>query len=236
MNKSNKNILTGKLLDQLSSFYNSNGFKVVKGRAIYKRDDQLVFWGASSTHIDSLTFRPRLRVENKKIGDVLTSIFPNRVGVSITLTREQSCEMLREFNIDDFVSNYIITHDDGSKSYYYNLEKNTPLEPVVADHINFMNIIGLPFFNMLNSIEGINDYINCKLLDGDREYFMLKDQQVHLKKFLDKREVLSGVTSAYLVDNPEIDELLYRYRILFEGNDYILDDVKKIEEYFTQEA
>lgn len=236
MKKSDKKNLTNKVLKQLYSFYDTNGFKVVKGRAIFKRDDQLVFLGASSTHIDSLTIRPRFRIENKIIGDVLTAIFPGQIGTKITLAREQSVEMLRELDVEDFASNYIITHNDGSKSYYYNIEKNTVLKPIVADHINFMEKVGLPFFDRLNSIEGISDYINCKLLDGDREYFRLNNQQEALKKFFDKREVLSGVVSAYLTNNSEIEELLERYEILFEGNNYILDDVMKINNYFTREA
>lgn len=236
MNKSDKKNLTNKVLNKLESFYNTNGFSIVEGRAIYKRDDQFVFWGASSTHIDSLTFRPRFRIENKKIGNILTTLFPDQIGVNITLTREQSCEMLRELNIEDFISDYIITHDDGSKSYYYSIEKNMLLDPIVADHINFMDRVGLPFLDRLNSLKGINDYINCKLLNRDREYFMLEDHQEGLKKFFDKREVLSGVVSAYLTNNPEIDELLERYQILFEGNNYILKDVEKIREYFTPKA
>jgi len=69
---------------------------------------------------------------------------------------------------------------------------------------------------------------------GDNDYFKSKNQQASLKKFFDKREVLSGVTSAYLTNSPKKNVLLERYRILFEGNDYILSDVQKIEDHFTK--
>ena len=102
--------------------------------------------------------------------------------------------------------------------------------------MNFMEKVGFPFFDKLASLIGINDFINCRLMAGGRDHFKSEGQQVELKKFFDKREVLSGVVSAYLTNNPQIDEILERYRILFDGNNYIVEDVEKIAKYFAQEV
>lgn len=115
---------------------------------------------------------------------------------------------------------------------FYKVESRANFKNIVTDHMIFMEKVGFNFFKSLNTLQGVNDFINCRILNGGGDFFGSEDQQVVLKKFFDKREVLSGLISAYLTKNPEIDELLCRYRRLFEGNNYILDDVHKIEDYF----
>ncbi|MBK8503103.1 MAG: hypothetical protein IPL46_13345 [Saprospiraceae bacterium] len=224
--------LRNKVLEKLEPFYKEHGFKLVRKLANFKNMDSVVMWGESSIHIDSLTFRPRFKVENRKIGSVLAAIFPNVIGISITIVRSQSIDLIKEVSTENFESDFLITQSDGSKSYYYSVEMDSNLDPIIQDHVNFMIDFGFPFLDKLSSLKGINDYINCRVISGDRDYFGSEGRQFELKKYFDKREVLSGVVSAYLTKNPEIDERLERYRILFEGNDYILDDVEKIVQYF----
>ena len=231
MNKSQKLALTEKVINTLAPLYAKEGFRLEKKKNNFIKGDFKVLWGVSSTHIDSVIFRPQLRVENGIIKKILKEVFPHSVG-HITTARSQSTKLLDEIGVDDFSSNFITKHDDGSISYYYDIENDANLEPIVEDHFCFMNKAGFQLFNNMSTMEGINDYINSRVLTGTRENFLSEDRQSELKIFFDKREVLSGVISAYMIKNPKIDQLLERYRILFEGNDYILEDIAKVEEYF----
>lgn len=232
MNKSDKKELTNRLLTRLDDFYLNRGFKRLKKITGYERAEIFILWGASSTHIDSLTFRPWFKVENKKISDILSVLFPNQVGVNITLTREQSVEMIRELNVNDFNSSFIVVHPDSSNSYFYSIEKDTQLDPIVNDHINFMNKVGLPFFEKVKTLEDIDTYLNGRILKINKELFESEYNQIELKKYYGKREILSGLVSAFLVHNKDIQELIERYNFLFAGNHYILNDVDKIVQYF----
>jgi hypothetical protein len=156
---------------------------------------------------------------------VLNNLFPQ--AKNLTIYKVQGSELAQEIGLFE---------DYKEEEMFYKVESNDDFENIVTDHMMFMEKVGFNFFKNFNTLQGVNDFINCRVLNGDREFFESEDQKIALKKFFDKREVLSGVISAYLISNPEMDELLNRYRILFEGNDYILDDVKKIEDYFTQEA
>jgi hypothetical protein len=229
MNKSDKLQLINKILDKLYPFYFNNGFTHTKGVTGYQRNEFDVMWGASSTYIDSLTFRPWFRLQNKLCSDVLKQLFPTVIGIELTLTRSQSLDLTEEMNLENYKSKFI-----NSSSYYYSIEKDTPLEPIVEDHINFMNKVGLPFFEKVNSLEGINEFLNARILKGDMDYFCSAKRNRELKPFFAQREVLSGITSAYLINNPKIEELLNRYRLFFEGNNYVLEPMEKVVEYFSK--
>jgi len=193
----------------------------------------MVYLGPSAEYIDSLVFRPGFRVHNINIGKVLKKLFPEQIGIEITMSRMQSPELITEMNISDFTSDYIYVSTHGS-SILYSIEKDTNLDPIVADHINFMNKVGLPFFTKVDSIEGINDFLNNRILKGDLAYFQSEERVKELKPYFAQREVLSGITSAFLLNSQFIEELLHRYRLFFSGNNYVLEPMEKVVEHFTK--
>jgi hypothetical protein len=237
MNKADKKELTNAIVSKLEKHYNDNGFKWMKtGATRFEKNDQFVFWGAGQEFSTSLVFRPWFRVVNEEILTIIQEIFPSYIGAplaSMTIVRVQSPELIEEMNFEDYASNYIHKSAHGV-SYFYSVEKDTPLEPIVEDHINFMNKVGLPFFEKVDSLEGINDFLNGRILKGDMDYFQSEERVKELQPFFSQREVLSGVTCAYLIKNLKIEELLNRYRIFFEGNNYVLEPMEKVVEYFNK--
>lgn len=225
MNSKDKKELKQGLYNSLYESYSGHSFKLQKTKGLFQKGEFTVHWGGPVVYSDSLHFQPKLSVNNKGVFRVLNNLFPQ--AKNLTIYKVQGSELAHEMGLSE---------DYNEEEIFYKVESSDDFKSIVADHMIFMEKVGFNFFKNLNTLSGINDFINCRVLNGERDYFRSEDQQVTLKKFFDKREVLSGIISAYLINNPEIDELLYRYRTLFEGNNYILDDVKKIEEYFTQEA
>ncbi|MFZ1788721.1 MAG: hypothetical protein WAT92_10440 [Saprospiraceae bacterium] len=235
MNKSDKLELTSNLLAKLDPYYSSKGFTRTKKITGYQKEESQVLWGPLSIHIDSLTFRPWFKFENKDCSNVFKLLFPNEIGVNTTLIRSQSLELCEELNVNNFKSEYMIENPHGI-SYYYSIEKSTILDPIIDDHINYMNMIGLVLFEKVNSLQGVNHFLNNSILSIDRDSFYSKAHMETFKKFIDKRDVLNGIVSAYLIKDPDLEEILERYKLLFNGNNYILNDVMKIEEYFINKV
>jgi hypothetical protein len=225
MNSKRKKELIQGLLKNLNERYSSYSFKLQKTKGSFQKGEFTVHWNNIVVYFNSLHFQPSLSVNNKDVLRVLNNLFPQ--AKNLTIYKVQGSELAQEIGLFE---------DYKEEEMFYKVESNDDFENIVTDHMMFMEKVGFNFFKNFNTLQGVNDFINCRVLNGDREFFESEDQKIALKKFFDKREVLSGVISAYLISNPEMDELLNRYRILFEGNDYILDDVKKIEDYFTQEA
>lgn len=225
MNSKDKKALKEGLYNSLNESYSGYSFKLQKTKGVFQKGEFTVHWGGPVVYSDSLHFQSKLSVDNKSIFKVLSSLFPQ--AKNLTIYKVQGSELAQEIGFSEVYTN---------EEVFYKVESSDDFKNIVDDHMIFMEKVGFGFFNRLSSLQGINDFINCRVLNGKIDFFRSEDNQIALKSFFDKREVLSGVVSAYLIDNPEVDELLNRFRILFEGNDYILDDVKKIEEYFIQEV
>jgi hypothetical protein len=236
MDKASKKDLVSRLFLNLKEYYLNNGFTYIKtGANRFEKNELMVYLGPSAEHIDSLIFRPGFRVHNIKIGKVLKKLFPEQIGIEITIVRLQSLELCEELGIKDYDSKYIYRDINGSV-YSYQVEKETNLDPIVADHINFLNLVGFPFFAKVDTLEGINDFLNNRILQGDLAYFQSEERIKELKLDFAQREVLSGVTTAYLLDSPHIEELLHRYRIFFAGNNYVLEPMEKVVDYFNNKS
>ncbi|MCO5277387.1 MAG: hypothetical protein M9911_05310 [Saprospiraceae bacterium] len=233
MNKHKKADLLKVIIEKLEPFYKLYNFKFQEKRVYFYKDEWLCFWGPASEHIDSLTFRPWFRLTNKKIKTILQLLFPDEIGGEITIVRHQSPEMLIELGIVGYQSNYIEKYESGCL-YAYHIDEETLLDPIINDHINYMKNVALPFFEKLETISGIDSFLNDRILLGDETFFQEKERQNLLKKYFEKREVLSGIVSAYLVSNPHLEELIHRYHLLWEGNRFILDDFEKVLNYFRE--
>lgn len=234
MDKKDKQNLTNLLVSKLDEFYLINGFeRKIKGASRFENKELTVFWGATAEYSTSLVFRPWFRVINEKLSEILKKLFPNQIGIEFTIVRVQSPELIEELEIENYISNYIHKSAHGV-SYYYSIEKDTPLDPIVEDHINFMTNVGMPFLKKVNTLDGINEYINGRFLKGDLDYFGSEERKKELQPYFSQREVLSGITSAYLINNSDIDKLLNRYRIFFKGNNYVLEPMEKVVKYLEK--
>lgn len=230
MNKLETLQVRTKILEILTPFYMDYGFKPIVKLANFKSNDKLVLWGESSNHIDSLVFRPQLWIENRNIKKILKTIFPSQIGF-MSVCRGQSIMLIEEMKIEDYSSDFIVKHSDGSRSYYYDIGLETDVRPIAEDHIGFMQKIGFPFFDKLSTLEGISDYFNYKILELNMDS-ELDDPWSSSTFTLDKRDVLSAIISAYLMSLPETNLLVERYRILLQKNDFILKDLEKVVGYF----
>jgi hypothetical protein len=234
MIKIDKQNIINSICEKIEHFYKDNGFTLIqKGATRFERNDLIVTWSPFSEYIDSIVFMPNFIVKNVNVLKIIKLIFPEVIGIELTIVRVQSLELTEEMAFEDYESKFIYKDINGSV-YSYRIEKDTPLEQIVEDHINFMTKVGLPFFEKVDSLEGINDFLNGRILKGDMDYFCSEERVKELQPFFSQREVLSGVTCAYLIKNPKIEELLNRYQIFFEGNNYVLEPMEKVVEYFNQ--
>lgn len=223
MNSKDKKELKQGLYNSLYECYSDYSFKLLKAKGLFQKGAFTVHWSAPTIYSDCLYFQPKFSVNNKDVFRVLNNLFPQ--AKNLTIYKVQGLGLAQEMGHSE---------ENMEEEIFYKVEGFDDFKNIVNDHMMFMKKVGLNFFNRLSTLQGINDFINCRVLNGEIDFFVSENQQIALKKFFDKREVLSGVVSAYLIQNPRLAELLERYRILFEGNNYILDDVKEIEEYFNQ--
>ncbi|OQD43420.1 hypothetical protein BUL40_06205 [Croceivirga radicis] len=235
MNKKLNQEIKSKVTDALSDYYINQGFKLKKSTKEFLKGDFSVFWGESSKGVDSVVFRPSITLENKEISNIQSVIFPESLKNN-TIVRVLDLDFAEEFGVGDFESPFVDNHGLDGKSYYYRVAIDTNVEPIVSDHIRFMESIGLPFIEKLSSLEGIHEYINERVLKVDDALLKIDEKQKELKKGYGKREVLSGVVVSYLLKRGDTNLLLKRIKLLFEGNDYVLNDVRKIEEYFKSQS
>lgn len=194
-----------------------------------------------SKYPGSISVRPEFIIENQEIKKILIEVFSTKQA-SITYLRVQSMEFAFECGIfDDKITyslyNSVLPNDTNPNilstgNYRYMIEEDTDLAPILEDHKYFMEKVTFPLFDKMSTLEGIDSFLNDRILEGDMDYFMSENRQMILKKINQRREILSGVIAAKLVNNPNFDSLLFRIKTMWEGNNYILDDVDKLILYF----
>ncbi|MEZ4885834.1 MAG: hypothetical protein R3E32_13965 [Chitinophagales bacterium] len=232
MKSKDKNILRGKVISKLYPYYEEKGFIFKKTIANFVKNDFWVLWGEASTHIDSLVFRPQLWVFNESIKSIMIKVFNNKNQLNSVIHRGQSNEFAQEMGIKKFKNSRYNYKSEGGESYFYNIEMETNLSPIIADHIDFMDKVGIPFFEKNNTLKGIDEYLNNRILKLPWEILKENNLSNLLVHPLHKREVLSGIIAAHLIENPRLKELTDKYIYIFNENNYILDDLKKILLFF----
>jgi hypothetical protein len=224
MNSSEQKALRAKVHDSLIPFYDSKSFELNKINGVFNKNGCEVAWGVKAKNVDSIYFNPTLSVTSEDIKNVLEYIFGPEVD-DITLSRLAGCRLAQEFGIHeyDYLGDNEHNIDHGTT---YRVDETTDLDKLVADHVNYMEKVGLPFFEKVSTLEGIHDFINDRILQAT------DDQFEDIRRVYGKRDVLSGVTASYLLNKIKTESLIEKYYHLFEGSTYIFDDVQKIKEYF----
>ncbi len=232
MNKNEVKKLREKVLLSLESRFHEYGFTLKVKPATFENSEAFIHWGPTRTFPDALIFRPWIRIENKEIKKILKTLFPSEFAFN-TIVRTQGSSFAHEMNVWDMDNSPFNFQDENGSSYYYRIEHDTDLDVICEDHFRFMSLVGFPFIDKLNSLDGVNAYINNRVLAKEIGSFQREEDLLQVRKFFDKREVLSGAIAAHLLEKDNLEELLRRYRILFEGNSYILTDLDKVIQHFS---
>jgi hypothetical protein len=223
MNSAQQKELRAKVHEALLPFYEPQGFKLNRTNGVFEKDEFEVSWGVKRKYVDCIYFNPSLRISNSNIQKSLEKIFADQ-KFGLTISRLAGCHLAQEFGVHEY--DYVGDNEDGvDHGTTYKVDHETDLAKIVADHVNYMEKVGLPFFEKLSSIEGIYDYLSGLLFNND-----------NVRRIIGKREVLSCVTAGYLLNHPSIDSLLQRLEVVYNGNNVVLNDVRKIEEYFKSQS
>lgn len=226
MNSSEQKALRAKVHNSLIPFYDSKGFKLNKTNGVFMKNGFEVAWGVKAKYVDSIYFNPSFRVFNQEIKNVLELIWGPETD-EIILSRLAGCTLAQDFGVHDY--DYLGDNEHNiDHGTTYRVDETTDLSKVVADHVNYMEKVGLLFFEKVSTLEGLHDFINGKILQATDDKF---DE---IKRVYGKRDVLSGIAASYLLQSPDSEKLIENYLRLFEGNTFILDDVQKIKEYFQK--
>jgi len=209
---------------KLSSFSN-NGFEV--------------FLGPDATHPGSITLRPKFVLINIEIQNILKEVFPSEIGLC-TFYRVQDMDFAFECEVYDdkithspynlFGTGSMFTGGGGG-SYYYSIEEDTDLAPILEDHKYFMEKVTFPLFDKMSTLEGIDNFYNGRILEGDMEYFMSVKRQMFLTKVNKNRDAFSGLIAAKINNKPYYDELINRYKAMYHYADYFLGQLEMLTKY-----
>lgn len=159
----------------------------------------------------------------------------------LTIIRTQSITFAFECGVYDnkiiyspfnsFMSNENSPNILTTDNYRYMIEEDTDLVPIFTDHQYYMEKVTFPFFEKMSTLEGIDSFFNDVITEGDLPFFYSEFNQKFLQKFRRKREILIGVIAAKLNKRNNYNELLNRIKLLWEGNDYILNDFHTLVDY-----
>lgn len=215
------------------SFYSHNGFERQKELTGYEKKGLSVSIAATSEYPDCIMVMPDMCVENKTINKILKVVFPDKVAY-FTSIRVQGTKFANEFGVEEFDDspyNYPGARR-GKKDgiYSYNIEEDTDLIPIVQDHINFMEKVGLKYFKQLSTVKGIGEYFNNRLLGLPEEDF--KSEKV-MRSF-QKEEMLSAITAAHLEKDERYPQIVEGYKKLYSNVQLYLKDIEKLVEYLEE--
>ena len=231
MDSKKKKALRNKVHQSLLPFYTSNNYELDKKFGVFKKNGFEISWGVKAEYPQELVFRPGLRVSNDQIKKILTDAVHSE-NLSVVTSRVSGAFLAQEFNVNDY--DHLIAENGIDHGCTYVISEETKLSEVVNDHRNYMEKVGFPFFEKLESLEGIDHYYNSRLLELELGDLKNESIQKELNKIYTKQEALSGVVAAYLISKSKFDELVDRVKIYFKNNDFVLNDLHELITYLNQ--
>ncbi|MFZ1704876.1 MAG: hypothetical protein WAT79_11060 [Saprospiraceae bacterium] len=216
-------LIKERYISYFTPFYISAGFEPLKKISGFIKNEFESYIGPSATYPGSITLRPSFSIKNSEIQKILETVFPTEIGLC-TYLRVQDMDFAFECGVcDDKITysphNYYGSGTSftggGGGSYYYDIEEDTNLAPILEDHKYYMENVTFPFFEKMSTLQGIDTFINDRLLEGDIENFMLEERQMFLKKVNSKREAFSGLIAAKLNRRTYYNELIERYKVMY---------------------
>lgn len=231
MNKKEKQELYLKLHHLLKSFYEKEDFNYKKSPFSYEKMGAFVFWGASADYTETLKFQPLFRIVNNKINKIFKIVFPNRIAYFSSSRTQNTKEFAHEFGVHDFDNRPYNHCMYGVCSYFYDIGLDTNLEPIIKDHIEFMEKVTFPYFDKLSTVKGISDYFNDRLLKlSDKN---LKDTGV-MRSF-QKEEVLSSIIASYLEKEERLNKVIETYTKLYSISEFYLSDINLLDKWIKNQ-
>ena len=231
MQKSQKEKIYSKIEELCNSFYLSKGFNFKRKIFSYEFEGFFVSLIATSEYPDKLIIQPFFILEHKEINVILKKVFPQMFRY-FSSQRTQGLNFAHEFNVNEFDNspyNFKGEVDIEYSTYSYEIEECTNLEPIIADHIAFMDKVGLKYYNKLKTIEGLNEFFNKRVLDLEECDFSKEE----IIDSFQKEEVLSAIVAAHLTKAPNFEIIVEQYKSLYLNNDWYLNDIRKLAEYLT---
>lgn len=210
--------------------YRGFGFKLNSKTNTFYTTNSGVFWMVDYEFPDYIIYKPVLISKQRKIIEILNIVFPSSPAVVTQIS--QGYNLANEFGFGrDYIR--LIDQDTGrDKGSSYKVSPKTRIDKIVEDHLHYMRIIGLPFLEALSGLQGVHDFINSKILEGNVDFFLSKERQKEIKKFISKREILSGLIASYLLNTTNREEIIHRIRIKYEDKGPVVRDMNEIILYF----
>lgn len=216
---------------ELLKYYEPKGFSLRKENGVFHKNGSEVHWGVTSEYSDYIFFQPSLVLKNKKISEVMEVLFPDLPA--IVINKIQGRDLAREFGISDY--DYLAhPRYDIDKGASYKVGIDTDLNQIVEDHSQYMEKVGFNFFRKVDTVEGIDSFINDRILNPSIEKLTSQLYSKELMMFFTNHEILSGLIVAHLTRNSKLDLLLDRYKIVFAKYPNVLSDLDLIRSYFNK--
>lgn len=243
MKKKDKNKIYNRLEFFLTPYFKERGFELNKKLFSYIKDGNKISWGERADFENWLTFSPRYRVDNKETLEILKKAFPKKV-VYYTSTRTQSTtNFAHELGVYDFDNSQFNFCSEGVCSYGYDIcleEEDAKVleglpilynvEPIVKDHIAFLEKVTFPYFEKLSTVKGINEYFNTRVLSLSEEDF----EDMNIVRSFQLEEVLSAIVAAYLVNDINLEEIIFRYKKLYIVSEYYTKDINQLVDWINE--
>lgn len=243
MNKKERNIIDIRLQKYLNPYLDKKGYSLDKTLFCYVNNDFTISWGDIADCDIWLTFKPYFKIYNGKTVQILNDVF-NRKKPVLTSSRVQSTtHFAHEFGVYDFDDSEFNSCSDGICSYGYRIcleEEDAKVlegipilcnvEPIVQDHIQFLEKVAFPYFERLSTVEGINDYFNTRVLSLTEEEF----QDIMVIKSFQKEEVLSAIVASYLTKDNNLEEIISRYKKLYLISENYSNDINILSNWIAE--
>jgi len=221
MNTKEQNDLRQKVHKTLIPYYTSKGFTLDKSNGVFNKNGLEVEWGVSSKNVDYLYFNPILTVMNEDIRNSLQNIL-ERKKFGIAIRRIAGHKLAQEFEIHeyDYLGNDKNHIDHGCT---YKVDFESDLSELVKDHLNYMEKVGFPFFNKVESTQGVYEYLSGLFFN-----------QADIIKILGKREALSCLISGYIINAKNIKETIRCLENTYRESPFVWNDLEKIINHFEE--
>lgn len=243
MNKIDKKNIYNRLKESLTPYLKSKGFDLHEILFSYVKDDFVVSWGDIADFESWLTFNPYFEVFNKEIIEILNIVFKGEEPSFISNRTQSTTNFAHEFGVYDFDDSQFNFCAEGVCSYGYDIcleEEDAKVleglpilynvEPIVKDHIAFLEKVAFPYFEKLSTVKGINEYFNTRVLSLSEEDF----QDMNIVRSFQLEEVLSAIVAAYLVNDTNLEEIIFRYKKLYIVSEYYTKDINQLVDWINK--
>lgn len=215
----------------LTDYYQNLGFEYDKNKSIFFDNQRQVYWYPYNTSSQRIIYQVRLTLRFQAIQIIQDELFPGKSNFTVNrvagkfLSQELDIKENYEFN-DKFLI------ENRSFLYVINEENNTDPYEIAADHMEYMDTIGLQLFEKLNNLISIDSFINKTILSKPKQHFS-EDEINSIKKKSLVQEIIAGLIAANLLDKNRAIQLMEAYSIIYKENVKLISDLEKTMNYFS---